>query len=59
MKNKPEAVAFNFKSRPEATTPSCVSLLRETSMDGQVQMTMRREPSYFDAAAVDGPAARC
>lgn len=31
------------------------ALLRDVPMDGPVGVTLRREPSYFDAAVVEGP----
>lgn len=46
---------FRFQIATRGDDAELRDLLRKTSMGGQVLVTMRREPSYFDAAAVEGP----
>ncbi len=46
---------FSFRLAGEADDAALRQLLRETPMDGPVRVTLRREPSYFAAAVVDGP----
>ena len=45
---------FRFQIATRGDDAELRGLLRKTSMDGQVQITLRREPSYFDAATVEG-----
>jgi hypothetical protein len=46
---------FRFELATRSEDAQLRALLRETPMEGPVWVTFRREPSYFDAAAVEGP----
>ena len=46
---------FAFRLAERADDAALRELLRETPMDGPVRVALCREPSYFDAAAIEGP----
>ncbi|MBC8356195.1 MAG: hypothetical protein H8E66_29815 [Planctomycetes bacterium] len=45
---------FQFELASRADDAELRSILAATPMEGQVSMSFRREPSFFDAAAVEG-----
>jgi hypothetical protein len=46
---------YHIDVATEADDAELRLLLRTTPMTGSIQVTLRREPSFFDAAAVEGP----
>ncbi len=50
------ASRFAFRLAEASDDAALRALLRDTPMDGAVQVALCREPSYFAAAAVEGPA---
>src|SRR5262245_19014518 len=46
---------FRFELATEADDADLCEVLRRTPMGGTIQVTFRREPSYFGASPVDGP----
>lgn len=52
---KGEAGGMEFRLATQADDEALRHLLAATPMPGRISVSFRREPSYFDAAAVEGP----
>src|SRR4051812_31458452 len=52
--SEPGADRVRFEVATRAHDAAIRQLLRETPMQGQISLSMQREPSFFDAAAIEG-----